>query len=348
MIRIGIVGVGATVSIAHYHALGYMGDDRCRITCVYDINKEGAEAFIRNHNLDAFVADDYDTLLENVDAVSICTPNAFHYSYAAAALEKGKHVLLEKPMGVEIEECRALEKLSRKTEAKSAIGLVYRFSSAIREAKALIEKEFTEIFTISGWFGGKRLSNPCVPFEWRMDRKKSGTGALGDFSSHLLDIAYFLTGKRADSVSAMTGVFIKERSDGKGGMREVENDDSATIIAKCGGTLMDFTVSRVGMDDVFLLITGDGGMIEVSLRNGGSLKYWPKKNDGGYEGCEKQIPVESQSTLEDWFSGEIPAFLDLIEGKDTTIASLSDGLYTESVIEAAHLSSLSGKMEEVS
>ncbi|MGN1191003.1 MAG: Gfo/Idh/MocA family protein [Candidatus Ornithospirochaeta sp.] len=347
MIRIGIVGVGATVSIAHYHALGYLGDSRCKITALFDINREGAEKFISSHNLDAVVASDYDELLDRVDAVSICTPNAFHFEYASKALEKGKHVLVEKPLGVEIEECRTLERISKESKAKSAVGLVYRFSDTILKARDIVRENFSTIYTISGWFGGKRLSDPTLPFEWRMDRKKSGTGALGDFSSHLFDIASFITGNKVETVNALTSTFIKERVDRDGNNKAIENDDSASIMGKSGDTLIEFTVSRVGMDDVFLLITGDGGMIQASLRDGGSLSYWPKEKKGGYSGEKLEIPVKKQKSLEDWFSGEIPAFLDLIEGKDSNIASISDGLYAEEVIQAAFLSSKSGRSERI-
>ena len=347
MIRIGIVGVGATVSIAHYHAMGYQQDKRCQITAVFDINKAGAERFISSHNLDAVVANDYEDLLERVDAVSICTPNAFHYEYASKALKEGKHVLVEKPLGVEIDECRTLDRIAKTSNAKSAVGLVYRFSDTIKKTRDIIRNNFSEVYTISGWFGGKRLADPSLPFEWRMDRKKSGSGALGDFSSHLFDIASYITGKRVKQVEAIVNSFIKERKDKDGNYREVENDDTAMIMASTGDTLLQFTVSRIGMDDVCLLITGDGGMIEASLRDGGRLTYWPKKKDGGYTGERTEIPVNKQSSLEDWFSLEIPSFLDLIEGKPSDIASISDGLYTEEVIEAASKSSLSERKEAI-
>ncbi|MGN0830421.1 MAG: Gfo/Idh/MocA family protein [Candidatus Ornithospirochaeta sp.] len=347
MIRIGIVGVGATVSIAHYHVEAYKDDDRCCVSAVYDINKDGAGKFVQAHGLDAVIAEDFDSFLDKVDAVSICTPNAFHFEYASKALKRGKHVLVEKPLGVEINECIELERIASTSQAKSAIGLVYRFSDVIMKAKNIINENFSKFYTISGWFGGKRLSDPTIPFEWRMDKKKSGTGALGDFTSHLFDIVSFITGLKVDSVEAMSSRFIPTRLEKNGEEREVENDDATSVLASAGNTLIQFTVSRVGMDDVFILMTGDGGMIEISLRQGGSLKYWPKKKDGGYDGSLTVIPVERELSLESWFNKEIPAFLDLIEGKESAIASISDGLYVEKIIEAALSSSVSGRRERI-
>lgn len=348
MIRIGIVGVGSTVSIAHYHAKGYLSDKRCSVRAVYDINRKGAEDFINTLGLkDAKVTDSYDELLSMVDAVSICTPNVFHYSYASLALEKGVHVMVEKPMGVGLEECRRLVEAAKDSKAKSTVGLVYRFSDVVVKAKELIESNFTTIYTISGWFGGKRLADPQVPFEWRMDRSKSGTGALGDFMSHLSDIAYFVTGHRAESVSAFSSTFIKERDEKDGSRRSVENDDATVLNGRSGDTLIQFTVSRTGMDDVMMIITGDGGMVQFSMRDGGSLLYWPKEKDGAYSGERKNVEVKRQDTLDDWFLGEIPSFLDLIEGKECSSASLEDGLWTERLIDAGFRSSISGKEERL-
>lgn len=346
MIRVGITGVGNTVSIAHKHALGYLGDGRCSISAVYDINKANAEKFVHNHNLNAVVTSSYEELMDMVDAVSICTPNAFHYTYGVQALQAGKHVLMEKPMGIGKEECMNLALIARTSKGKSALGFVYRFSDVVQKTKEIVKTNFSSIYTISGWFGGRRLADPTLPFEWRMDKRKSGSGALGDFSSHLVDIVHYVTGLKLDSISASLGIFIKERPNGDG-KRKVENDDAAAFVAKAGDSLIQFTVSRVGLDDVCMLISGDGGMIELSTRTGGFLKYWPKERKGPYFGETKDIPIIPQLTFDDWFRLEIPAFLDRIEGKPSEIADFDDGYYTEKVIDAALKSTISGRIENL-
>src|SRR5690606_4367704 len=74
--KIGIVGTGETVGIAHYHALGILADGRADIAAVYDVNPDSANRFLREHNLQhARLCASYTQLLECVDAVDICTPN---------------------------------------------------------------------------------------------------------------------------------------------------------------------------------------------------------------------------------------------------------------------------------
>ena len=335
MLRIGIVGVGATVSIAHFHAQGYIDEGRrCRICGVYDINKEAAEAWIVSHGLDAKAVDSFEELLDLVDAISICTPNAFHFQYAEKALEEGVSVLVEKPLAMDVAECRQLMDIARASKAYSMVGMVYRYCSIVQKAREIIAERFSSIYTIDGHFGGKRLANPCNQLEWRMIRKRSGSGAIGDFGSHLIDLSYFLTGIRFDQVSCFASTSIKERSlsDGKG---LVENDDSAVMICRHGDTVASYTVSRIGMDDLRLLITGDGGMLEVSLRGKGELTYWEKERDGGYTGHTEVIQADETVPFDDWFRKEISSFIDGIEGKANPNASFDEAVYVEDILQRA-------------
>ena len=101
MIRIGIVGTGNIVGISHFHTLGLLHDGRAEIAAVYDTRMDGARDWVGEHGLSAAVCESYGELLDRVDAVSICVPNAFHCEYALGAIEAGRHFLVEKPMAVE-------------------------------------------------------------------------------------------------------------------------------------------------------------------------------------------------------------------------------------------------------
>ena len=335
MLRIGIVGVGATVSIAHYHAQGYIDEEkRCRICGVYDINREAAEAWIISHGLDAKAVDSFDDLLDLVDAISICTPNAFHFQYAEKALARGVSVLVEKPLAMDVSECRVLADLARSGNAYSMVGMVYRYCSIVQKARKIIDERFSSIYTIDGHFGGKRLANPGNPLEWRMIRRRSGSGAIGDFGSHLVDVSYFLTGIRFDEVSCFSSTSIRERSF-DGGTGAVENDDSAVMICRKGDTVASYAVSRIGMDDLRLLITGDAGMIEVALRGKGELTYWEKDRDGGYTGRIEVLQADEDIPFDDWFRKEISSFIDGIEGKANQNASFDEAVYVEDILQRA-------------
>lgn len=346
MIRVGIVGTGNIVGISHFHTQGLLHDGRAEIVAVYDTRMDGAREWVSQHGLNSRVCKSYEELLEHVDAVSICVPNAFHCDYALRAIDAGKHFLVEKPMAVRIEDCRDLAAACAGYGKANMVGFVYRFSNAVQQAKTIVREQIGDVYTYSAWFGGKRLSNPAVDLEWRMVRKSSGSGALGDFGSHLVDLADFVAGQRYDEVGCFTDTFIRERNC-NGAMAAVENDDAAAFVARGSRGIGSYTVSRTGMDDVMVLITGCGGMVQLSLRAPESVTYWEKKPDGGYTGTVKQYELAPQKPFDGWFDGEMTAFLDRIEGKASDAASVAQGLYVEEVLHAAELAAQTGRTERV-
>lgn len=335
MIKIGLVGTGATVSIAHYHVEGYKKDSRCQVTAVYDIDQEAARRWGAEHGLNAKICGSYEELLDLVDAVDICTPNSFHFVYADQALRAGKHLLVEKPMAVKLSECEALARTAKSVNQVGMVAMVYRYANPIRMARKIVQEQIGSVYTLTSWSGGKRLSNPQNPMEWRMIREKSGSGALGDFGSHLVDMAYYVAGQRYHQVACQTGIFIPERIGTDGKMHKVENDDAAVFVASGENGLASFTVSRLGMDDVMLLIAGQGGMLQVSMRDSGSVTFWEKNAGGGYTGQVKPYDIEPQKPFDGWFEKEMSAFLDAIEGDISEIPDIAQGLYTENVLFAS-------------
>ena len=255
MIRVGIVGTGNIVGISHFHAQGLLRDGRAEIAAVYDTRMDGARDWVSQHGLNSRVCGSYEELLDCVDAVSICVPNGFHCDYALRAVDAGKHFLVEKPMAVCIEDCRAVAAACAGYGKTNMVGFVYRFSNAALQARTVVRERLGEIYTCSAWFGGKRLADPRIGLEWRMVRKTSGSGALGDFGSHLVDLADFIAGQRYEEVGCFTDTFIGAR-DWNGAPAPVENDDAAAFIARGSRGVGSYTVSRTGMDDVMLLITG--------------------------------------------------------------------------------------------
>lgn len=340
MIRVGIVGTGRTFGIAHYHAIGLINDGRAQIEAVYNNTKEMAEKWVNDHSLNARVCDSFDELLDIVDAVCICVPNDSHYYYVKKTIEAKKHFLVEKPLSLDIEESRDLKLLVQNYEEVNMVGFVNRYSESVIKAKEIVSSKMGKVYTFTAWYGGKRLSDPRVPLEWRMIKSKAGTGALGDFGSHLIDLAYFIAGHRYNSVSCVTKKHIPIR---KGG--EIENDDSAMFVADSEQGIGSFTVSRTGFDDLIILLVGDGGHIRISYKDGERVKYWEKETTGGYTDkvYEYYFP---DSSLEKRFNGQMTAFLDAIENKIVDYPRVSDGAYVQEVLEAADRVSKSS-LEEV-
>ena len=140
MVRVGIVGVGNTIGIAGNHIDGYLRVPEAKITAVYDIIRERAAGYIEKFGLEgAKACESYEELLDLVDAVSICTPNASHIELTVQALKAGKHVLCEKPFGVDALECQKALNYAEMSGRVCMIGLCYRGIPGYMYLKKLID-----------------------------------------------------------------------------------------------------------------------------------------------------------------------------------------------------------------
>lgn len=329
MINIGIVGVGGTVSIARSHLSGILKDGRGSLTAVYNRSREPAEKFLQDFGIDAKICASYEELLQTVDAVIVCTPNSTHFGFAKRAIEMNKHLLLEKPVAVSIEEAKILKELSEKHEGVHMVGFSYRYASAAVLAKKLIAENFSRVYTVNCHFGGKRLANPNVPMEWRFRKETSGSGALGDFGSHLLDMVRHLTGEEFSEVKAFSETFIKERRSGEG-TEAVENDDASALILRSRNTVATFIVSRVGAPDMRISLAGDGGFLDIDFGRPSRVVYHKKEKNGPY--LPEKFVEEFDEDSKLWIEREVADFFDAIEGKGGEYARIGDGYYVQELL----------------
>ena len=236
--KIGLVGTGQTVGIAHYHVVGLLADGRTELAAVYSLDSDGAARFLREHGLEnARICASYAELLDCVDAVDICTPNHTHIEYVLSAIEAGKAILVEKPLALSAADSRrAVEALQTKN-VFNMVGFVLRYAFVIQELRKLVRNDLGRVYSFQGSYGGSRLANPTIPVEWRMLHKYSGSGALGDFGSHLIDLAYFTAGLTFESVSGMTATVISYRT--KSALREKGGVEKKGDIAGLGGNWLE-------------------------------------------------------------------------------------------------------------
>ena len=195
-IRIGIVGAGTTVAIADRHVEGFLAQEgRCTVAAVCSRTLEGCRRLCIRHGLDGVrMTTRLEELLDVVDAVVLCTPNQFHLPYTERAVERGKAVLLEKPLGLQTAPPGQAERLLARRDARVMVAYVYRYTAVVERLRALLRQRMGRVYLAQASQGGTRLADPAVPLEWRMRRSASGSGALGDFGSHLLDLLQYAAG----------------------------------------------------------------------------------------------------------------------------------------------------------
>jgi predicted dehydrogenase len=146
-----------------------------------------------------------------VDAVSITSPNFLHREMALAAIEAGKAVWVEKPVGVSPAETSEIAAAAERAGVASTVGLNYRQVPAVRHARDLIGAgALGAVNHFRFQFLASYASNPLGALSWRFSRAQSGAGVIADLGSHAVDLLQFLLGPVA-RVWATSAVLIPRR-----------------------------------------------------------------------------------------------------------------------------------------
>lgn len=198
-VRIGLIGCGRAGRIHARNIAGRVSG--AELVAVADSNPETAQSTAREFGADNWY-NHYSDLLQrdDVDAVVVVTPTNLHREIVVQAAGAGKHVLCEKPMALDVAECREMIAACESATVKLQIGFMRRFDPSFRAAKEAID---------SGVIGDvvlvKSLTHgPSVPQPWMFDVEASN-GPLAEVNSHDIDTLRWFTGSEVREVYAVAG-----------------------------------------------------------------------------------------------------------------------------------------------
>jgi predicted dehydrogenase len=233
-----------------------------RLVAVADADPARAEAGVPRYGFARAVAD-WRELVEDpeIAAVSVAAPNFLHAEIGAAMARAGKHVWIEKPVGLTLADAQAVAAAVDAAGVQSTVGFNYRNVPAVAHARALIEEGRIGAVT----HGRFRLfsdyaAHPAGGLSWRFERERGGNGVLGDLASHGVDLIRFLVGE-PDALVADSAVFIpsRPRPAGSGSHYElaeggepgeVQNEDYVgCLIRVTDGARLTLEVSRVSVGE---------------------------------------------------------------------------------------------------
>ncbi|MET9384449.1 Gfo/Idh/MocA family oxidoreductase [Streptomyces sp. NPDC002928] len=147
-----------------------------------------------------------------VQAVSITAPNFLHREIGVAMAEAGKHIWIEKPVGLTVADAGAVADAVAKAGVQGAVGFNYRNAPAVEAARELIASGGLGAVThVRVRLFSDYAAHPEGALTWRYERERGGSGVLGDLASHGADLARYLLGDIA-SLTADTAVFVPERA----------------------------------------------------------------------------------------------------------------------------------------
>ena len=190
-IKIGIIGAGGIAQYAHIPT--YKKAENVEITSIADTNAEKLKYASQKFDIPKTFTNWEDMLNEDIDAVSICTPNIFHSIQSIKAMEAGKHVLCEKPLCLTEQEVEDVFNTSEKTKMKFMGAMPKRYSGEAQIMKKLIENgHFGEIYYMKASYM-RRRGIPGLN-TWFTNKKLAGGGPMMDLGVHIIDFLIYLTG----------------------------------------------------------------------------------------------------------------------------------------------------------
>lgn len=233
---------------------------------------------------------------DDIDLIDICTPGDTHAQIAIAALEAGKHVLCEKPLANTVEEAERMAAAARSAATRGVYamcGYSYRRTPALALAKRMVDSgRLGTIRHVRAQYLQDWLSDANAPMTWRLDRSRSGSGALGDIGAHIIDAAQWITGQQISGVSALMETFVRERPlagdlvglgghgnlDARSPRGAVTVDDTAIFTARFdGGPVGVFEATRYALgrrNAMRLEINGSEGSLAFDFEDNNVLSFY--------------------------------------------------------------------------
>jgi 1,5-anhydro-D-fructose reductase (1,5-anhydro-D-mannitol-forming) len=314
-----------------------------RLVGVYSRNLGRAEAFAEKHGIRAAYASLAD-LVKNpeIQAVFIASPNALHAQHTKMAAEAGKHVLVEKPMAVNVSEARDMVQVCRKNGVKLGVGFHLRHHPGHRRARQIIREGILGTITLAQaqfCFPDKRgvvdlPRRPPLSQWWEDPAMTGGAYSIMGMGVHALDLLQFLLGQPITEVAAIT--------DGQTAQQPLENI-AVIALRFAGGTVGTVCCGRRVPDTKNdAVIYGTGGRV------------WLK--DTLYEPLRGKLEVVSDSVnLEDPYEGDllssyqlqIDAFRQAVQEGVDFDASGMDGVRTVQVASATIESASTGRTVKI-
>ncbi len=322
-VRFGLIGAGA---IAQAYAQAFAKANRAVLTAVADCNLGAAEKMAASVGCQAFAG--YEAMVDAVelDAAIVCTPPASHREICCDLLDRGLHVLCEKPLS--ISSAAAMEMIS----AADLRGLVFtmaskfRYVEDVRKAKTLIESgAIGEVVLFENVFTGR----VDMSQRWNSNPAVAGGGVLIDNGTHSVDVTRYCLGELAE-VQAMEGNRIQ--------FLPVE-DTAKMFVRSRDGVLGSIDLSWSVSKELpyFIAVYGSSGTIlvgwrESKYRNAGDADW--TVFGSGYDKVEA-------------FKRQIENFAGAVRGEESLVVTPEDALASVQVIEAAYRSLARGAWEPI-
>lgn len=205
VLRLGVAGLGvaSTQILPPISTLPFI-----KITAAADTRTDALAKFREAYKGETFTSVEAMCASSNVDAVYVATPNHLHAQHAIAAANHKKHVIVEKPMALSIDECEAMNRAAEKNRINLLCGHTHSFDPPVRKIREIVKSgELGKLCMINTWNYNEFMYRPRMKHELATSR-----GVVLNQGPHHIDIVRLIGGGMVRSVRAMTGIWDKARA----------------------------------------------------------------------------------------------------------------------------------------
>lgn len=250
-VRIGVIGCGA---VARFHVVSVLAAEHAELAGVADVRRESAELFAKDYNTEAYPSVEAMLADASVDAVCICTPSGFHVNSAIAALEAGKHILVEKPLAVTVEDCDRIIALAKEKGLVAGVISQFRFGASVQRLRSMVkEGRLGKLITGELLMKYYRSQEYYDSSSWRGTWALDG-GSMMNQGIHGVDALLYLFGP-AESVCGYM--------DTKTHVMEAEDTSVAAVRFKCGAlvVIQSTTAAYKGAPRIISIVGTKGSVV---------------------------------------------------------------------------------------
>ena len=313
-----------------------------RLSAVCDIDANRGRALAERYRV-PLESDWRSALRDDVDAVIISTPPPLHAEMCVEALGRGKHVLCEKPLARNPDECHRIVNAAQKAGRHLATGFNYRFYPAIVTARRIVDSgrigELDHIRSYAGHPGGSEFTRP-----WVHDVNVMGGGALVDNGIHILDLTRYFLGEVAEVKGFRTGGIWKFAGCEDNAFALLKSSDGK--IAALQASWSEWRGYRFWIE-----VFGTRGCVRASYPPMFAQAIWFEKPEGRpkrewffYPGFQLLERLRSYRwTVVRSFVEELSAFARALAGERTAAATGLDGMRAIEIAHAVYQSSETGR-----
>jgi phthalate 4,5-cis-dihydrodiol dehydrogenase len=226
-LKVGIagLGVGSAMVIPTIEKMTHT-----ELVAAADIRREALEGFARRYEGRAYESVEQLCNDPDVDVIWVATPNNMHCEHVVMAAEHGKHVVLEKPMALSVEQCEQMVNAAERNNVYLLCGHTYSLNPSIQAMRKVVKSgELGRLTAVANWLYSDWLLKPRMPEEVDVNL---GGGVVYRHGPHIIDTIRTLGGGMLRSVRGMTGSWLPERGGCPGNFSaylEFEDGAPATI-----------------------------------------------------------------------------------------------------------------------